>query len=412
MSEKKAPKLRFKGYTDDWVQCKLGEILSHLYNGQTPSRNVKNYWNGDIPWLTSGELNHGIVNNTLETISEPGKKSANLRLIPSGTIVIAITGLEAPGTRGNCAILGINTTVNQSVMALFVKNNIDTQFVFQWYKKIGQEYGIRYTQGTKQQSYNYDIVKILPISIPLIKKEQEKIGKLLIQFDSLITLQQLKIDQLNKVKKALLQQMFPEQDSKIPKTRFSRFTDPWEQRRLGEVADVRDGTHDSPKYINEGYPLLTSKNVGDGYINYDDVKYVSENDYVQINKRSKVDVNDILMGMIGTIGNLALIREEPDFAIKNVALIKHTSNFDYQFLFQELQTSAISKELLSGMDGGTQKFVSLKKIRNLSVMLPSENEQKKIGSYLMRFDSLIALHQRKLDQLKQVKKFLLQNMFI
>ncbi|WP_236698494.1 restriction endonuclease subunit S, partial [Lactobacillus gigeriorum] len=206
----------------------MGEILSHLYNGQTPSRNVKNYWNGDIPWLTSGELNHGIVNNTLETISESGKKSANLRLIPSGTIVIAITGLEAPGTRGNCAILGINTTVNQSVMALFVKNNIDTQFVFQWYKKIGQEYGIRYTQGTKQQSYNYDIVKILPISIPLIKKEQEKIGKLLIQFDSLITLQQLKIDQLNKVKKALLQQMFPEQDSKIPKTRFSRFTDPWE----------------------------------------------------------------------------------------------------------------------------------------------------------------------------------------
>lgn len=178
------------------------------------------------------------------------------------------------------------------------------------------------------------------------------------------------------------------------------------------MADVRDGTHDSPKYINEGYPLLTSKNVGDGYINYDDVKYVSENDYVQINKRSKVDVNDILMGMIGTIGNLALIREEPDFAIKNVALIKHTSNFDYQFLFQELQTSAISKELLSGMDGGTQKFVSLKKIRNLSVMLPSENEQKKIGSYLMRFDSLIALHQRKLDKLKKMKAAYLNEMFV
>lgn len=199
----------------------------------------------------------------------------------------------------------------------------------------------------------------------------------------------------------------------VPVRRFKEFENSaaWEQRRLGEVADVRDGTHDSPKYINEGYPLLTSKNVGDGYINYDDVKYVSENDYVQINKRSKVDVNDILMGMIGTIGNLALIREEPDFAIKNVALIKHTSNFDYQFLFQELQTSAISKELLSGMDGGTQKFVSLKKIRNLSVMLPSENEQKKIGSYLMRFDSLIALHQRKLDKLKRVKSAYLTELF-
>ncbi len=161
------------------------------------------------------------------------------------------------------------------------------------------------------------------------------------------------------------------------------------------MADVRDGTHDSPKYINEGYPLLTSKNVGNGYINYDDVKYVSEKDYVQINKRSKVDVNDILMGMIGTIGNLALIREEPDFAIKNVALIKYTSNFDHQFLFQELQTNSISKELLSGMDGGTQKFVSLKKIRNLSVMFPSKNEQNQIGLSLARFDDLIALHQRK-----------------
>ena len=198
---------------------------------------------------------------------------------------------------------------------------------------------------------------------------------------------------------------------KVPNLSFKGFTDDWEQRKLGEVADVKDGTHDSPRYINEGYPLLTSKNVGNGYINYDDVKYVSENDYVQINKRSKVDINDILMGMIGTIGNLALIREEPDFAIKNVALIKHTSNFDYQFLFQELQTSAISKELLSGMDGGTQKFVSLKKIRNLSVMLPSETEHKQIGAFFKQFDSLIALQQRKLDLLKQLKKGFLQKMF-
>ena len=205
--------------------------------------------------------------------------------------------------------------------------------------------------------------------------------------------------------------MIAKEKKKVPNLSFKGFTDDWEQRKLGEVADVKDGTHDSPRYINEGYPLLTSKNVGNGYINYDDVKYVSENDYVQINKRSKVDINDILMGMIGTIGNLALIREEPDFAIKNVALIKHTSNFDYQFLFQELQTSAISKELLSGMDGGTQKFVSLKKIRNLSVMLPSENEQKQIGAFFKQFDSLIALQQRKLDLLKQLKKGFLQKMF-
>ena len=202
------PEVRFPGFTDAWEQRKLGEILSDLYNGQTPSRNVKSYWKGDIPWLTSGELNHGIVEETIEKISESGKKAANLRLIPSGTIVIAITGLEAPGTRGNCAILGIDTTVNQSVMALVVKNNIDTQFVFQWYKKIGEEYGIRYTQGTKQQSYNYDLVKILPITIPTTTEEQQKIGSFFNQLDSLIALHQRKLDHLELMKKGLLQQMF------------------------------------------------------------------------------------------------------------------------------------------------------------------------------------------------------------
>ncbi|WP_087118276.1 restriction endonuclease subunit S [Ligilactobacillus salivarius] len=268
------------------------------------------------------------------------------------------------------------------------------------------------TSGTKMPRSDWTLVSKTKFYIPMKLSEKHKLGMILYSIDKLINLHERKCEELALIKKALLQKLFPKKDEIKPEVRYKNFSDAWEQRKLGEVADVRDGTHDSPKYINEGYPLLTSKNVGNGYINYDDVKYVSEKDYVQINKRSKVDVNDILMGMIGTIGNLALIREEPDFAIKNVALIKYTSNFDHQFLFQELQTNSISKELLSGMDGGTQKFVSLKKIRNLSVMFPSKNEQNQIGLSLARFDDLIALHQRKLERLKQLKKFLLQNMFI
>lgn len=326
----------------------------------------------------------------------PYPQKGNLLISASGSIgrIIEYNGEEAYYQDSNIVWLDHDNTI----LDVFLK---PTYEIIKWD-------GIEGT--TIKRLYNKNILNTV-IYKPNID-EQRKIGKLFIILNNTVQLHERKCEELTLIKKALLQKFFPKKDEFEPEVRYKNFSDAWEQRRLGEVADVRDGTHDSPKYINEGYPLLTSKNVGDGYINYDDVKYVSENDYVQINKRSKVDVNDILMGMIGTIGNLALIREEPDFAIKNVALIKHTSNFDYQFLFQELQTSAISKELLSGMDGGTQKFVSLKKIRNLSVMLPSENEQKKIGSYLMRFDSLIALHQRKLEKLKQLKKFLLQNMFI
>lgn len=402
------PVRRFKEFENSaaWEQRKLGEVAD-IVGGGTPSTKVKEYWNGNINWYSPIEIGTSIyASESVKKITQLGLEKSSAKLLPKGTVLFT-----SRAGIGNTAILMKEATTNQGFQSIVPKKGVlNSYFIFTetpFLKRYGEINGA----GSTFVEVSGKQMSKMPLLLPSFD-EQLKIGNFFKQLDHLITLHQRKLDKLKRVKSAYLTELFPAEGEREPKRRFPGFTGAWEQRRLGEVADVRDGTHDSPKYINEGYPLLTSKNVGDGYINYDDVKYVSENDYVQINKRSKVDVNDILMGMIGTIGNLALIREEPDFAIKNVALIKHTSNFDYQFLFQELQTSAISKELLSGMDGGTQKFVSLKKIRNLSVMLPSENEQKKIGSYLMRFDSLIALHQRKLDKLKKMKAAYLNEMFV
>lgn len=196
-----------------------------------------------------------------------------------------------------------------------------------------------------------------------------------------------------------------------PNIRFKGFDDDWEEHRLETVSDVRDGTHDSPTYQSEGHPFVTSKNVKNGFVNYEDVQYISDEDFEEINKRSKVDVNDILMGMIGTIGNLALIRTEPDFAIKNVALIKDTKQVSYLYLYQYLQSKNVEKQLFWGMDGGTQKFLALKKIRELNILIPSEDEQLQIGGFLENLDDIITLYQRKFDKIKQLKKFMLQKMF-
>lgn len=177
-------------YANSWEQRRLGEVIEGLYNGQTPSRFNKDNWNGSINWLSSGELNRSIVVKTVEKISSKGKSVANLKVIPKGTVVIAITGLEAAGTRGNCAKLGIDTTLNQSCMAIFPKREIlDSDYLFHWYKKIGESYGIRYTQGTKQQSYNAEIIKILPITLPKIE-EQQVIARFLDDVDHQITVQQ------------------------------------------------------------------------------------------------------------------------------------------------------------------------------------------------------------------------------
>ena len=181
----------------------------------------------------------------------------------------------------------------------------------------------------------------------------------------------------------------------VPKIRFKGFTDVWEQRKLNEVTDVRDGTHDSPKYFEFGHPFITSKNVKNGYINYDEIQYISDEDFNEINKRSKVDMNDILFGMIGTIGNIALIRENPDFAIKNVALIKDIKKINYLYLYQYLQSNNIAKQFDENMDGGTQKFIALNKVRDLSIMYPTISEQIQIGGFLEKLDNLITLHHRK-----------------
>ncbi|WP_321779448.1 restriction endonuclease subunit S [Sulfurimonas sp.] len=156
----------------------------------------------------------------------------------------------------------------------------------------------------------------------------------------------------------------------------------WEIRRLGDVYDVRDGTHDSPRYIEEGYPLITSKNLKQDTLNYNKVKYISHIDYVNINKRSKVDVGDILFAMIGTIGNPIVIKNEPDFAIKNVALFKVSDNQNSHFLKYFLDSEQVIKKMLRDAKGTTQKFVGLGYLRNFEIVLPPLQEQEKIVAIL------------------------------
>lgn len=202
------PEIRFSEFHEQWELKTLGEVLDSIYNGQTPSRNRKDFWNGNINWLSSGELNRGVVKTTIEKITEFGQRNANLKIVPKNTFVIAITGLEAAGTRGNCAILGMETTINQSCMALFPKKNLlDTTFLFQWYRKVGEKYGLRFTQGTKQQSYNAEIIKKLEICLPSVE-EQIKIGKFFRKLDKIIELKEKELEALKETKKGFLQKMF------------------------------------------------------------------------------------------------------------------------------------------------------------------------------------------------------------
>lgn len=195
-----------------------------------------------------------------------------------------------------------------------------------------------------------------------------------------------------------------------PRIRFRGFTEDWEQRKLGDVADVRDGTHDSPKFYNDGFPLVTSKNLKDGSIDFSDCSFISKQDFDEINKRSKVDSGDILFGMIGTIGNPAIV-EHTGFAIKNVALIKEGIIVNNRFIYHLLSSKVFDNYIARENAGGTQKFIALNQIRNFIFLAPTLEEQNKIIELLDYISQTITLHQCKLKKLNLAKKSLLQKLF-
>ena len=394
-----------------WEQHKLGEITIDMYNGQTPSRNNSEFWKGNIPWLTSGELNHDIITDTVEKITKLGQKDKHLRLIKKGTFVIAITGLEAPGTRGNCALLGIDTTINQSVMAIYPDHKkVTSDFLFDWYEKVGTEYGITYTQGTKQQSYNVNLLSILPIMITHNLKEQYKISQLLKITNRLISLQQRKLEQLKQLKKAMLRQLLASKELS-PSIRFKNFTEAWEQRKLGDIGNVITGntpsTKDKSNWTtdkNKGHIWITPTDINRKVL-FDSERYLSDKGWL---KARKIPKNSVLITSIASIGKNAINGIDAAFNQQINALILQNNN--YYFVLSLMDKEKKRFEALAGQTA--TPIINKSTFSSFQLQIPSENEQNKIGNFFKKIDNLITLHQRETNILSNLKKFFLQNLFI
>ena len=190
----------------------------------------------------------------------------------------------------------------------------------------------------------------------------------------------------------------------------------WVETTLGEAYDVRDGTHDSPKYHATGYPLITSKNLKREGLSFDDVRLISDQDYTKINERSAVHKGDVLFAMIGTIGNPTLVEvEEPNFAIKNVALFKNPKGQSGAFLKHYLDSGMVISKMMKEAKGTTQKFVGLGYLRGFPINLPPLATQLKLVEELDELaeetQRLARLYERKCAALEALKKSLLHQAF-
>ena len=292
------------------------------------------------------------------------------------------------------------------------KENSDVKFIYLLFQIINWK---RYDESTGVPSLSKNTISNIKTYVPKIK-EQDYISKLFFSLDNTLQLHERKCEELALIKQALLQKLFPKKDEVIPEVRYKSFSAAWEQRKLGDISKTKRGLTYKPSNIdNTGIRVLRSSNIKE------DTFVISDNDVFV--KESAVNIpfvknGDILItaanGSTNLVGKHAIIRDIPKNSAVHGGFMLITTSKEYEFLNASMSSNWYKKFIKKYVAGGNGAIGNLRKndLDNQKIYVPKKDEQEKIGNFFKMLDSLITLHQRKLEKLKQLKKFLLQNMFI
>ncbi len=386
--ELKAPKLRFPGFTDDWEQRKLGEICE-VTMGQSPDGSTYSDEPSDYILVQgNADLKDGWVVPRVWTTQKTKTAQA-------GDLIMSV---RAPaGAMGKTAY---DAVIGRGVAA--IKGN---EFIYQTLVKYDSDgYWKKLAAGSTFESVNSSEVKGAIINIPQDIKEQEKIGEYFSNLDNLITLHQRKLDTLKKLKKGFLQKMFPKNGESVPEIRFPGFTDAWEQRKLGNIANFINGRAYSQSELQDSgkYKILR---VGNFYTN--DSWYYSD---MELDEKFYANKGDLLYTWSATFGPHIWDGDKVIYHY-HIWKIELANSIDKTFAIQLLEKDKAN--ILSNTNGSTMIHITKAGMEEKIVTIPAQiEEQMKIGSFLDKLDNLITLHQRKLDTLKKFKQGMLQQMFI
>ena len=392
------PHLRFPEFHGEWCVSTIGEQFD-LYSGNTPSRLNKEHFEGNVNWITSGELKEHYISDTKEKISEDAATANNLKLLHPGTFVIAIYGLEADGVRGTGSITCKESTISQACMAFTQKGDVKNEFLYSWYKKHGNIIGIKYAQGTKQQNLSYDILEKFHIAYPS-QDEQDKLIKFISLLDERIASQSKLIEDLKKLKSAIIDYAINSLD-----TDFAKFGSLYEMAGEGGTP----ATSNASFYDNGKIP----------FIKIDDLKkkYLTENkDFITelgLQKSSAwlVPSRSILFSNGATIGEIT-ITTYPVCTKQGILGIVPKPNIDVEFLYYFMSSSYFKKAVSRIVTEGTMKTAYLKDINNIRCPIPIKEKQQDIAKMPSALNSKIDFEQSILKLFCSQKQYLLRQMFM
>ncbi len=371
--------------------AKLNEICS-LNMGQSPDSSSYNEKGDGIPFF-QGNADFGKKHPKIRVWCTAPTKIANI-----GDILISV---RAP--IGALNIADKKCCIGRGLAALTVDEKVCHKD-YLWYA-IGGKVDELNAKGTGStfKAISKNVLAETEIPLPSFEKQQH-IATVLDKVSELIDNRKKQLQQLDELVRARFVEMFGDT---VPNP-FN-----WEKGLLGSICDVRDGTHDSPKYYESGFPLVTSKNVTGGRIDLNDCSLICESDYQKINERSKVDLGDILMPMIGTVGKPVIVDIEPNFAIKNVCLIKFKVDSGVLNIYIRalLQSDYFDDAVLSRVRGGTQKFISLGDIRKFEILIPPIELQNEFAAFVEQVEKSKIAVQKALDEAQTLFDSLMQEYF-
>ena len=394
----KVPAIRFAGFTDPWEQRELVDI-AEIVGGGTPDTNNSNYWDGDIDWYAPAELGNNIyAESSTRKITQAGFDSCSTKMLPADKTIL----FTSRAGIGNTAILRHSACTNQGFQSLVI-GDADVYFVYSMSERI-KKWAEEKASGSTFLEISGRQLETMPVNLPSLV-EQQAIGSFFSHLDDLITLHQRKYDKLVIFKKSMLEKMFPKDGESVPEIRFAGFTDPWEQRKLGDVASSFD------------YGLNAAATEYDGQNKYlritdidDETHEFSKSDLttpladLAMSADYLLKEGDLLFARTGaSVGKTYLYRQFDGMVYFAGFLIRARigEGADPEFAYQATLTDAYKKYVAITSQRSGQPGVNAQEYADYQLMLPSKTEQQQIGMTLRSLDDLITLHQRKRLSIRQ-----------
>ncbi|WP_180708238.1 restriction endonuclease subunit S [Enterococcus canintestini] len=416
MTEKK-PTIRFKGFDNDWEQRKLGEVAKDISDGDWIEKEHI-FDDGEYRIIQTGNLGEGEYldkPNNAKYFYQKDFDEIKANEIFAGDLLISRLAEPAGRTiilpaTNHRMVTAVDVTIirpDDSFDSTFLMTQMNSS---QTLNKVGKS-----VSGTSHKRISRKNLEKINLLIPSLN-EQKRIGSFFKQLDHTITLHQQQLENLKKAKKGYLQKMFPKNNEKVPEIRFEGFTDDWEQRKFAEVIEkIQTGTNLLGSTENSGTPLLKMGNIQRGYWSLEKLEYLSKNEIVEVdnvvqygdfffNTRNTLELVGKGATWLGESGKYAFNSNIARFEFNGIDTVFFNYLYSTEILIKQVHARAV----------GTTSVAAVypRDLNSLEFRISTIEEQIKIGSFFKQLDDTITLHQRKLDYLKEMKKGLLQKMFV